>query len=176
MPLFCPFSVGLSCFGWAALYFARVGVLRLWCVFVRAVVVSALCGASGALLCGCGRLPWFRFRFSGLVWQSCRRLRILCPFWLHLWPAVGFYYALRVFLHPWRLLSSFGRSLRCVGCWQWFRFWFSRCGFGCFAAFGRGCSVKFCPAAVPGLGYNMPVVFFGFLFGSFAASSVFIVQ
>ena len=143
--------------------FALYGVLWLLCVFVRAVVVSALCGACGAL---CVALLLYLVPFSALsgspgavpLWMlagfgSVARSGFICgPLWAFVLFRVCFF-----------IRGAFCRpvGVSCVGCWQRFRFWFSRCGFGCFAAFGRGYSVKFCPVAVPGFGYNIPVVFSG---------------
>ena len=129
--------------------FALYGVLGLWCVFVRLVVVSALCGACGASFGICGRSSCFRFGFSAVLapfplWMlaGCGSVArsgfIYGPLWAFVLFRVCFF-----------IRGAFCRpvGVPCV---------VSDAGRG--SAFGRGCSVVF---AWSGFGYNMPVVFSG---------------
>ena len=165
----------LSCF-WRSLYnFARGGVLCFRRVFYRLSVVSRRGGACVASFGGFLRslvpfaVPgWLLHRFRDPL--HVRQLFRLCgfarfPFWLHIWPAMGFYFVLWVLVCLWAFRRSVG-----VSCVRFDFLWKSGSG----SAFGRGYSVE----VLPGFGFWVWFArcFFGFLLGSFAASSVFRVQ
>ena len=166
------FFVLLSFFCITLYNFARGGVLCFRRVFYRLSVVSRRGGACVASFGGFLRslvpfaVPgWLlhRFRDPLHVRQLFRLCGFACcPFWLHIWPAVGFCSVSGAFF----IWSAFRRSVAfsCVrfDLWQRFRLLGLVCPFEfrqLWPAFGRGCSVHLWPGSLPVFGYNLPVVF-----------------
>lgn len=128
-----------------------------WVPFVRLLSGGALCGSVWRfmlLVCICsafGRFValWGFCAFVSWVWAVFLRpfvVPALCPFsCVTLSGSAAGSDALRGSCGP-SFVGSFPGLPALVGC---------------FAAFGRGYSVKFCPVAVSGFGYSLPVVFSG---------------